>query len=111
MPLPSFATLERRLAAVNVGAFCNRVLVKGGVRFNAVLDRDLNPVGDFDLTAHRQDRLTLDLANAPALAIGDTVSMDPDWYTAPELAAESKTSWKLERKDSDDGTVAVWWLK
>ncbi len=111
MSMPSFATLERRLAAVNVGAFCNRVMLKGTTQFKAVIDRNLNPLGEYDLTQARQDRMTVDLANAPALAIGDTVSMDPGYYSAPELAAESKTRWVLDRKESDDGLVAVWWLR
>lgn len=111
MPLPSFYMIERKLAAVNVSAFCNRVLVKGGVQFNAILDRNINRFGEYDLNAERQDRMTVSLADSPALAVGDVVSMDPAYYTGTELAAEPKTSWRLDRKESDDGAVAVWWLR
>ena len=111
MSLPSFATLERSLANANVTAFANRIMLKGTTQFPAIIDRSLNPLGEYDLTQVRQDRMTISLAAAPALAIGDTVSLDPAYYTAPELAAEPKTSWTLDRKGSDDGLVAEWWLR
>lgn len=111
MSLPRFAALEARVAATGLAVLGNTRLLKGSTPFAAIIDRGLNPLGEFDLTAVRQDRMTVDLANAPALAIGDTVSMDPGYYSTGELAVQQKTSWKLERKSDDDGTLAVWWLR
>ncbi|MEN6539433.1 MAG: hypothetical protein ABFC67_07480 [Mizugakiibacter sp.] len=111
MSTPSFATLERRLASSVTAAFCNRMLVKGGVQFKAVIDRAVLQVGEYSLTASRQDQLSVVIADAPALAVGDTVAMDPAYYTSAELAAEPKTSWIIDRKESDDGLVAQWWLR
>lgn len=111
MSIPSFATLERRLASNVTAAFFNRVLIKGGVQFKAVIDRAVLQIGEYSLTGSRHDQMSVVIADAPALAIGDTVAMDPAYYTSAELAAEPKTSWVLDRKESDDGLVAQWWLR
>lgn len=95
----------------NVSAFSNRVLIKGGTQFKAVIDRAVLQIGEYSLSSSRQDQMTVEIATAPALAVGDTVSMDPAYYTTAELAAEPKTSWVLDRKESDDGLIAQWWLR
>jgi hypothetical protein len=111
MPQPRFARLETRLAAVSVRTFGNVALTDGLQRFPAVLDRNVERLGGFGEMAERRDRLTFDLANAPCLSAGLVLSADPEQYTAEELLAMPCSEWTLDALESDDGLVAVWWVK
>lgn len=110
MAIPDFQFLENSLGGALVDLFGNRVMISGGVQFQAVLDSDILPMGEYDLTQRRQDLISIDKAAAPTLKQGDTVAMDPAYYTSAELAEYPKTSWKVDRKESDDGHLVKWWL-
>lgn len=112
MSLPRFAALESRVAAIASTVFGNtHLVVNGGVQVTAVLDRGISQIGEYDLTGERRDRISLRRADALTFAAGQTVVADTARYTAGEIAAMGKSSWKLDRLDADDGHLVSWWLK
>lgn len=111
MAAPAFAALESRLASATLGALANIKLAKGAGVVAAILDRSVETVGEFGLTGERRDRITLLRADASGWAGGDAIAADPATYTAGELAAMGKSSWKLDRIAADDGHTVSWWLK
>lgn len=112
MSLPAFAALEAHVASVTASVFGNAyLLVNGSVQVTAVLDRGLAQVGEYGLTSERRDRITLPKSSASAFAAGQAVVADPARYTAGEITAMGKSSWKLDRVDADDGHLVSWWLK
>lgn len=68
-------------------------------------------VGEFGLTGERRDRITVHRADAAWFANGLTIEADPLTYSAAELAAMERTSWKLDRMADDDGHLVSWWLR
>lgn len=106
-----FAALESTLSSTVLTAFQNIRLAYGASVVGAVLDRAVDRVGEYDLTADRRDRITLARSDAAGFANGQTIAADPASYTVGDLAAMPKSSWKLDRIASDDGYQVVWWLK
>lgn len=112
MSLPRFAALESRVAALASTVFGNaHLVVNGSIQVTAVLDRGIAQLGEFDLTGERRDRISLRRADAATFAAGQTVAADHARYTAAEITAMGKSSWKLDRLDADDGHLVSWWLK
>ena len=111
MPQPLGAALESFTATLNVGVLGNVWLVKGGQPFLAIVDRGIEMVGEFGISAARQDRLTVVLSASPPLVVGDTVEADSAHYTTSELLAMVKTQWVIDRPESNDGAMAAWWLR
>lgn len=107
----NFAALETSLATVALDTFANIRLAKGSAVVDAVLDRGVDQVGEYGLTGERRDRITLLRTAASGWNGGDVVAADPATYTAGELTAMGKSSWKLDRITDDDGHTVVWWLK
>lgn len=108
-----FAALESTLSNTVITAFENIRLVAGAATFGAVLDRAVDKHGEYSLTSERRDRITLlkAAATAAALTPGLAVAVDPAFYTPAQITAMVKSSWKLDRMESDDGHVVEWWLK
>lgn len=78
--------------------------VKGGVSFNALLERGTGQIGGAAFSADRFTTLTYyKSALATPLKNGDTVTADSTYYTAGELADMEKTTWTVDGVDSDDG--------
>ena len=111
MAAPAFAALESTLASATLGALANIKLAKGAGVVSAILDRMVETVGEYGLTGERRDRITLLRTEASGWAGGDSIAADPATYTAGELLAMGKSSWKLDRIDDDDGHTVTWWLK
>lgn len=111
MALPAFATLETRLAAKTVSAFSNLALALGAARFTAVLDRNVQRVGEFGQFIESRDQLTINKADIPELSVGTVLTADAAAYTAAELLALPRASWTLDALESDDGFIAVWWAR
>jgi len=42
---------------------------------------------------------------------GAVLTADPATYSVDEIMALPVSTWKLDRKISDDGHVVSWWLK
>lgn len=108
-----FASIESTLAATSVATFENIRMIAGAVPFGAVMDRDVDTIGEYGLSGERRDRITvLKSASASAgLAGGVAVSADPAYYTASEIAAMVPSSWVVDRLAVDDGHVVSWWLR
>ena len=111
MALPAFASVESSLSASVLAAFQNIRLAHGAAVIDAVIDRALARIGEYDLSAERRDRITLARTAAAGFANGQTIAADPATYSVGELAAMPRSSWKLDRIDSDDGHLVSWWLK
>lgn len=111
MTQPRFARLESRLAAASVRAFGNIMLSDGVQSVSAVIDRNVERLGQFGEMVERRDRITFSLSGSPELASGLRLFADPDAYTPDELLAMPCTEWTLDALESDDGLVAVWWVK
>lgn len=109
--LPQMAELERMTAEVGIGLLANRVLTDGAERYQAIVDRNVERLGEYGQMVERRDRLTLVAAGAVRPRTGDTLEADPTYYSAAELAAMDKTDWTLEMLESDDGHVMVWWAR
>lgn len=107
----SFATLESNLASASLAAFENIRLTDGIAPFGAVLDRAVETVGEFSYTGERRDRITVLKSLATTFVPGMRIEADHATYTTAELLAMPRIEWTLDRKESDDGIVVVWWLK
>jgi len=108
-----FASIESTLAATSVATFENIRLIAGAVPFGTVMDRDVDMIGEYGLSGERRDRITLlkSVSAAAGLAGGVTVSPDPAYYSAGEIAAMVPSSWVVDRLAVDDGHVVSWWLR
>jgi hypothetical protein len=111
MSLSRAAALEARTASIGLAAHVNAWLLNGSTPFDAVLDRSVATLGEFNLTEERRDRITVMRSAAATFANGQAITADPARYTSAEIAAMGKSSWKLDRVDKDDGLVVSWWLK
>lgn len=113
MPATAFSQLEATLASSTLAAFENvRLILADGVSaFVAVMDTDVEVLGEFGLTSEARSRVSVASADAANFTGGATISLDPATYTTDEILAAPRAAWKLDRKASDDGHVAVWWLK
>lgn len=111
MAAPAFAALESSLASATLGALANITLAKGAAVVVAILDRAVDMVGEYGLTGERRDRITVLRSAATGWAGGDSIAADPATYSSGELAAMTKSSWKLDRIAADDGHTITWWLK
>jgi hypothetical protein len=111
MAAPAFAALESRLASATMGALANITLAKGAAVVEAILDRSVETLGEYGLTGERRDRIILLRGDASGWAVGDAIAADPATYSAAELTAMGKSSWKLDRIAADDGHTVSWWLK
>lgn len=111
MAAPAFAALESRLAATVVARFANVALTDGTTAFTAVLDRNVQRVGEYGQFVESRDQLTFDKSAAPALAPGLVLNADPAVYSVDDLLAMPVTSWTLDALESDDGFAAVWWTR
>lgn len=109
--MSAFAALESNLASVSLAAFENIRLTDGIAPFGAVLDRAVETMGEFRLTGERRDRITVLKSLATHFVPGLEIGLDADSYTTDEILAMPASNWKLDRKESDDGLVVVWWLK
>lgn len=106
-----FSAIEASLSSVTIGALSNITIYKDGSVVSAILDRSVETLGEYGLTGERRDRITLLRADASGWAGGDSIAADPATYSADDLAAMVKSSWKLDRISSDDGHTVSWWLK
>jgi hypothetical protein len=111
MPAPAFASIERRMATALMSAFGNIVLTDGVVAFGAVLDNDVESFGEFGLTGERRSRISVLRDDAARFSGGAVLTADPATYSVDEIMALPVSTWKLDRKISDDGHVVSWWLK
>lgn len=111
MALPPFAALEARLAARVVGALANLALTDGVASYTAVLDRNVQRIGEHGQFVESRDQLTFSKADAPRLAAGLVLRADPAVYSVDQLLAMAATVWTLDALESDDGAVAVWWVR
>ena len=113
MPAPAFAQLEATLASSTLATFENvrLILADGVTAFGAVLDTDVEVLGEFGLTGEARSRISVSSADAANFTGGAIVNLDPATYTTDEILAMPRASWRLDRQASDDGHVAVWWLK
>lgn len=111
MALPAFASIESSLSASALAAFANIRLAYGAAVVGAVINRSVARVGEYDLSAERRDHITLARTDATGFTSGQTIAADPTTYSIGDLAAMPRSSWKLDRIDSDDGYLVSWWLK
>lgn len=107
----NFAALESSLASVALATFGNFYFSYGAVTFFAELRRGVDYSGEYGITEDKRDRITVARADAAGFANGLVIQADPSYYTVAELLAMDRTSWTLERKDSDDGQLVSWWIK
>lgn len=106
-----FSSIETSMAVAVMAAFANIRLAKGSAVVDATLDRSVETLGEYGLTGERRDRITVLRSAASGWAVGDTIAADPATYSAGELTAMGKSSWKLDRIANDDGHTVIWWLK
>lgn len=111
MPVPAFAVLESRLASAVVGMLANVALTDGAASYTAVLDSNVQRVGEYGQFSESRDQITFNKAAAPALAAGLVLNADPAVYSVDQLLAMPSTTWTLDALESDDGLVAVWWTR
>lgn len=111
MAVPAFSDLEARLADKAVRAFANITLTDGVASYSAVLDRNVQRVGEYGQFVESHDQITFNKYAAPALAAGLVLAADPAVYSVDQLLAMPATSWTLDALESDDGMVAVWWTR
>ena len=111
MSLSRFAALEAKTALIGLAAFGNAWLLNGSTPFTAVLDRSAAVLGEYNLAEERRDRITLPRSVAASFSPGQSITADPARYTSAEITAMGKSSWKLDRIESDDGRLVTWWLK
>lgn len=111
MDVLAFSELESMLADNAVRAFSNIALTTGVASCTAVLDRNVERLGEYGQFAESRDRLTFSKASAPPLAVGVVLTADPAVYSAAQRLAMPVSSWTLDELESDDGLVAVWWTR
>lgn len=109
--MPAFAALESRLASAVIGTLGNIALTDGVTSYSAVLDRNVQRVGEYGQFVESRDKIAFNKSVAPALEPGMVLAADPAVYSVAELLAMSATSWTLDALESDDGMVAVWWTR
>ncbi len=109
--LPPFAAIEAQLAETSMEVFENIHLLIGVDVIGAVLDRGVDPIGEFGMTNERRDRITVHVDDAVNFANGVAVQADPGTYTVDQLLAMERYTWTLDSEASNDGLLAVWWLK
>lgn len=111
MAQPLFASLESRLATGIVAAFDNIRLTDGARAFSAVMDRNVEFIGEHGLTSDRRTRITVTKSAAVGFASGLALTVDPATYTTNEILAMERSAWVLDRLAEDDGHTEIWWLK
>lgn len=110
MSQPFFAALESAVAGTVSTVFGNVYLVKAGVPFMAVLDRNAERIGEFGQVVALLDQIVVLDSAVPALASGDVITPDPARYTPAELSA-MRASWTLDGVVSRDGYLTRWWAR
>lgn len=111
MVAPAFASLESSVAQAGISMLANARLTDGAVVFDAVLDRDVYPLGDFGGSVDTRHYMVLLQDDYDALADGATIEYDPASYTAAWIAAQPRTSFTLDKIESRDGNLVKVWLQ
>jgi hypothetical protein len=99
------------MATAMLAAFSNITLTDGVRVFGAVLDRNVETMGEYGLTGERRMRIQVLRSDSSGFTGGKVLQADPATYSVDELLAMDRNSWTLDRLADDDGIVVSWWLK